>query len=227
MSGACHAAQIAPLMKAVRVNDMRRASDGTRNPRHPISSPVAESRLWSVPSAMNVTTGVVNRFRSTAPSPVSHTNPYATPAYAKGSTYASANQRGAPGSHPRPRTFRWKISRVTIALTPGDHMSASTYRPPLAPRLPAAMMSPQNTALSAKVRTRKVTSSARFSSRSCIGLLPRRVGVVPATQQHDAQHDEPEREHVVIHVRDHSHDGRNVAKGREQSEPSGDQPAIS
>jgi hypothetical protein len=40
-------------------------------------------------------------------------------------------------------------------------MSANTYAPPCASRLPAAMMSHQKTALSANVRTRNLVSSAR------------------------------------------------------------------
>src|SRR4051794_30801384 len=60
------------------------------------------------------------------------------------------------------------------ALTPGHHMSASTYDPPCAPRLPAEMISHQKIALSASVRPRNVASPALWSSAyACIPFSPK------------------------------------------------------
>src|SRR5690348_14719943 len=50
MMGTCHAAHIAPDRTAVAVNEYRFANSGTRNPRHPISSPKVVAQFWITPT---------------------------------------------------------------------------------------------------------------------------------------------------------------------------------
>src|SRR4051794_13340621 len=119
IAGQCHSAQKAPLKSAARRKPSHLVNSGTQNPRHPISSPVAEMRLSRVPTVAIATKAASastafdcpcmwNRSAIVCiysgfgipPIPVIQTATYATVAYAIGTSHPTNRYFTFPGFHP-------------------------------------------------------------------------------------------------------------------------------